>query len=136
LWRDLLAFLASLAADPVAVDTECARAASCVSVARASMETAQPDPKPVDEPQVVEVEIVEIYTMAQCPPCEALRRDIKTDRSVLGGRGIVYRDVSEGRQKGVRAAPTLILLRGGEEVRRMEGYGGPQSLRKFFGDNE
>lgn len=132
MWREFLAMLASLAAGPAAIDTECARAAACVSVARASMEVAAPEPEPVDDPQVVEVEVVEIYTMQQCPPCEALKKDLKADRSVLGGRGIIYRDVSEGRSKGVRAAPTLVLLRGGKEVRRMVGYTGRQSLAKFL----
>lgn len=134
MWRELLAMLAALAAEPAVMETECAKAAACVSVARASMEVEAPKPEPVDEPQVVEVEVLEIYTMFDCPPCEALKKDIKADRSVLGGRGIIYRDVSEGRSKGIRAAPTIVLMRGGEEVRRMVGYRGPQSLLKFLGD--
>lgn len=70
MWRELLAFLASLAADPAVIDAECPKACACVAVARASMEKekapepevtpepepeATPEPPKVDEPPLVPV---------------------------------------------------------------------------------
>jgi hypothetical protein len=48
MWREILALLASLSADPVQIETETPRAAAAVSVARASM--ARPGPAPPPQP--------------------------------------------------------------------------------------
>jgi hypothetical protein len=58
MWKEMLAFLASLAAGPAAVDTECPKACAAVCVARASMERERPpepgteEPVPADPPLV------------------------------------------------------------------------------------
>ena len=46
MWREILALLASLSADPVQIETETPRAAAAVSVARASMARQGPSPTP------------------------------------------------------------------------------------------
>ena len=46
MWRELLAFLASLAAEPAVIDSEPPRAAASVHVARSSMEKESPSPQP------------------------------------------------------------------------------------------
>ena len=46
MWRELLAFLASLAAEPAVIDSEPPRAAASVHVARSSMEKDSPTPQP------------------------------------------------------------------------------------------
>lgn len=104
---------------------------SCV-IAAASISSAATSSEPAEKG----AEVVEIYTMLQCPPCEALKKDIKANRSLLGGREVIYLDISEGRDKGVRAAPTVVLVSDGKELRRMVGYRGPQSLVKFLAENQ
>lgn len=46
MWREILALLATLSADPVQIETEHPRAAAAVSVARASMARQGPTPPP------------------------------------------------------------------------------------------
>ena len=51
MWQSFLAFLASLAADPVALDRETPRAAAAVAAAYATLATeATPAPEPQPEP--------------------------------------------------------------------------------------
>lgn len=55
MWRNILAWLASLAADPAEINSEPPKAAAAVAVARASMQTAPEKEMVVQDPPLVQL---------------------------------------------------------------------------------
>lgn len=75
------------------------------------------------------------FTAAWCGPCQRLKADLADDPQLAGDREIRMVDVDdepgEARRCHVRTVPTFLLLRDGEEVRRLAGYPGAKKFREW-----
>lgn len=70
-------------------------------------------------------------TSTACPPCAALHRDFADDTRIQ------WLDVEDaGQQYRVRVVPTVVAMRGGEEIGRHAGYQGRTEMRRWMASME
>ena len=85
-------------------------------------------------------EEVWVFTLPECPPCKALKADLKAHPEMVGGRPLKTLDLSENAKLGakmeIRGVPTIILMRDGKEVGRMVGYAGRWRLQDWLCDKD
>lgn len=77
------------------------------------------------------------FYQASCPPCRALEPRLKRVAAQYTGRVPVYRvdidrDMSAAERFGVMSIPTLLILRNGREVERLDGLITEADLRAAF----
>lgn len=80
------------------------------------------------------------FTASWCPPCQQMKKTTWVDESVvawLDEHGLVTAiDVDEeeamSRQYGIRAMPTIIALKGEDEIGRTVGYKSPTQMRSWL----
>ncbi len=97
MWREILALLASLSADPVQIETETPRAAAAVSVARASM--ARPGPAPTPQPDDADDTC--------CSDCRGTGRIVQPDGHVTDCPCPTTCDCKRGRDPQLVPVPQL-----------------------------
>lgn len=78
------------------------------------------------------VQHLEVYTEPTCPPCQQLKADYSKSPDMFGGRDVRFLRARDGKQKGVRLVPTLILYEDGKEVKRVSGYGGEAAVERWL----
>jgi len=74
----------------------------------------------------------------QCGPCRVLKPIIASLAEAIGDKAkIVAVNVAESErlvlEYGISAVPTILVFRGGQEIRRMVGLGGLGELREALG---
>lgn len=77
------------------------------------------------------------FYQASCPPCHVLEPRLKRVAQEYAGRLPVYRvdidrDLVVAERFGVMSIPTILILRGGAEVERLDGAVSEERLRAAF----
>lgn len=77
-----------------------------------------------------------IFTASWCAPCQALKKDLAADPSILAGMEWGYVDFDKEKEMAksydVTSVPTFLILEGDKVVRRHVGYPGPEKLKKWL----
>ncbi len=77
------------------------------------------------------------FYQATCPPCRALEPHLERVATEYRDRLSVYRvdidrDLSVAQRFKVRSIPTVLLVRGGKEISRLDGYITEADLKATF----
>lgn len=77
------------------------------------------------------------FYQASCPPCRALEPRLERVAREYEGRLVVYRididrDMPVAERFGVKSIPTIMILRGGREVERLDGLITDRDLHAAF----
>ncbi len=77
------------------------------------------------------------FYQATCPPCRALEPHLERVATVYRGRFPVYRvdidrDLPVARRFKVKSIPTILLVRSGKEISRLDGYITEADLKTAF----
>ncbi len=77
------------------------------------------------------------FYQASCPPCRALEPRLERIATEYQGRLPVYRvdidrDLSVAKHFNVRSIPTVLLVRDGKEISRLDGYITEADLKTTF----
>lgn len=77
------------------------------------------------------------FYQKSCPPCHVLEPRLERVAHEFGDRLTVYRvdidqDMAIAERFGVRSLPTVLLLRDGREVERLDGLIREDALRRAF----
>ncbi len=77
------------------------------------------------------------FYQASCPPCRALEPRLERVATEYQGRLPVYRvdidrDLPLAQRFKVRSIPTVLLVRGGNEIARLDGYITEADLKTAF----
>lgn len=77
------------------------------------------------------------FYQATCPPCRALEPRLERIADEYAGRVIVYRvdidrDMPVAERFGVNSIPTVVILRNGKEVERLDGLITDDDLQVAF----
>lgn len=77
-----------------------------------------------------------IFTAPWCGPCQALKKDLSDDPSIVAGYEWGYVDLDKEKELAkvydITTVPTFLILDDNKVVRRLVGYSGPEKLKSWL----
>ena len=123
---DVASSIAGRFHESITLEPQSSAAAPAAAPSAVELETKAPEAAPA-EAKAETVDGLVLFTTSTCPKC-VMAKKFLADAGLEYETVVVDRDPQLARQYGVRQAPTLLVLRDGQEIARAEN---PSNIRAF-----
>ena len=123
---DVASSIAGRFHESITLEPQSSAAAPAAAPSAVELETKAPEAAPA-ESKAETVDGLVLFTTSTCPKC-VMAKKFLADAGLEYETVVVDRDPQLARQYGVRQAPTLLVLRDGQEIARAEN---PSNIRAF-----